>query len=184
MDDTKIIELFWERNEKAITETQKKYHNFLIKIANSVLGNTLDCEEAVNDTYMRVWNSVPSDRPNIFSAYLAKITRRLSIDKFRKLSAEKRGSGEYTYSLDELNECVTDGINPQSDAEMSELTKKINNFLAGLNKRSRDIFVQRYFYFFSIRDIAEKFEITENNAKVILLRTRKELKEYLQSEGY
>ncbi|MCH5198548.1 MAG: sigma-70 family RNA polymerase sigma factor [Oscillospiraceae bacterium] len=184
MDDLEIIELFWNRNEKAINETQKKYNSFLMRIANAVLGNPLDCEEAVNDTYLRVWDSVPSDRPGIFSAYLAKITRCLSIDTFRKLSAKKRGSGEYVYSLDELNECVTDGKNPQSEAEMKELTEKINCFLSEQNKRNRDIFIQRYFYFFSIRNIAEHFAISENNVKIILSRIRKELKEYLQTEGY
>jgi len=184
MEDERIISLFWERNERAIRETQKKYHFFLYKMANAVLGNREDCEEAVNDTYLRVWQSIPTDKPNVFPAYLAKITRRLSIDVFRKKNAEKRGSGEYLYSLSELEDCVTDGGNPSGEAEMKELTTAINTFLEKLEKRERDIFVQRYFYFHTIREISESVALMESNVKVILSRTRKDLKEYLITEGY
>ena len=184
MEDEQIISLYWRRNENAIKETQNKYHFFLMKIARAVLGNRLDCEETVNDTYLKVCNLIPNDCPEHFSAYIAKITRRLSIDVFRRKTAVKRGAGEYVLSLEELEDCETNADDPQTEAERNELKMKLNAFLRDADERDRDMFIQRYFYFYSIREIAREFSVSESNAKTILFRMRKELKDFLQREGY
>lgn len=184
MEDREIIGLYWQRNEKAIEETQLKYGSFLNKIAFSVLSRTEDCEEAVNDTYFRTWNAIPSDRPEIFSSYLAKIVRRLSIDIYRRISAEKRGKSEYTISLDELGDCITDGKDPASESEMHQLTDTINRYLENLHPTHRDIFIRRYFYMESVKEISDQMELTPGNVKTVLSRTREKLKKYLIKEGY
>ena len=184
MDDKQIVDLYWRRDEKAIVNTQKKYGSLLLGIANSVLSNMLDAEETVNDTYIRVWNAIPDDRPEYLKPYLAKITRRLSIDLFRKQKAKKRGSGEYEASLEELDEAVTSGENPADEAEAKALSETIDLFLEQLDEKTRDVFVKRYFYFLSVKKIASQLDLTQNNVTVILFRTRQKLKEHLLKEGY
>ena len=184
MEDNAIIELYWQRNERAIAETKNKYARLILHTAGGILGSPQDREEIENDTYLRVWNSVPNDRPARFSAYLVKIARRLSIDRFRGQSAEKRGGTEYEIALDELESCTTDGDNPADEAQANQLSAAIDIFLEQLEQRTRQIFVLRYFYAETIRTIAEKTGKTENNVKVILSRTRKRLKEYLEQEGF
>ncbi len=183
MDDAKIIDLFWARNEDAIKQTNRKYRRMLYGIADSVLNDPRDCEEVLNDTYLRVWNTIPPERPECYPAYLSKITRRLSIDVYRKHTAEKRIGSNYAVSIDELYECVSNGTTPESEIETELLAKHISSFLRALPERERNIFVQRYYYGDKLLDIAREQLISESNVKAILFRTRKKLKEYLSEEG-
>ncbi len=184
MEDNDIIQLYWDRCEKAITETKNKYSRFLFHIAGAILQNRQDMEEAENETYLRVWNAVPADRPSHFSAYLAKIMRRICIDTYRKQSAEKRGASEYTVSLEELEECVPGGGDPADEAQLRALSQDIDRFLDTLPNRDRYIFIRRYFYAESINEIADSLHLTQSNVKVILSRTRQKLRSFLIREGY
>ncbi|MBQ7124362.1 MAG: sigma-70 family RNA polymerase sigma factor [Oscillospiraceae bacterium] len=184
MDDLKIIELFFDRKEYAIAETERKYGCYLSKIAYNILFDTEDSKECVNDTYMKAWNTIPPQKPNILRTFLGKITRRLAIDIFRKKHAEKRGNSEYAISLSELDECIPDKYSAETEFEQKELSKSINLFLASLSKENRDIFVCRYFYSDSIKEIASFFGTSESKIKSSLFRSRKILKDQLLKEGF
>ena len=184
MEDFEIIELFFERNENAINETERKYGRYLFKIAYNILFDSEDCKECVNDTYMKAWNVIPPQNPKVLSTFLGKITRRLAIDVFRKKHAEKRGDSEFALSLSELDECIPDSFSAEAEFEQKELSENINRFLASLSKENRDIFVCRYFYSDSIKDIASFFGTSETKIKSSLFRSRKILKEHLLKEGF
>ena len=184
MEDFKIIELFFLRSENAISETERKYGRYLSKIAYNILFDLEDSKECVNDTYMKAWNSIPPQQPEILSTFLGKITRHLAIDLFRKKHAEKRKNSEYALSLSELDECIPDNFSPEKESEQKELSESINRFLASLSKENRDIFVCRYFYSDSIKEIASFFKSSESKIKSSLFRSRKALKEHLEKEGF
>ena len=184
MEDLKIIELLFERKESAIAETERKYGRYLLKIAYNILFDTEDSEECVNDTYMKAWNTIPPQNPKILRTFLGKITRRLAIDVFRKKHAEKRGNSEFALSLSELDECIPDKFSAEKEFEYNQLTESINRFLASLSKENRDIFVCRYFYSDSIKEIASFFGTSEAKIKSSLFRSRKILKEHLLKEGF
>lgn len=185
MDDTQILDLYWQRDEHAIHETNCKYGAYCYSIANHILHNHEDSEECVNDTWIRTWNSIPPSRPQHFSLFLAKITRNLSFNRFQAKTAQKRGEGEINFVLDELSECIA---TPSNDIEstylLSELKSSINTFVHTLSKRDCNIFVRRYFFTESVAEIANHYGLTQNNVTVILSRTRNKLKKHLQKEGY
>ena len=184
MEDHKIIELFFERNENAISETERKYGRYLSKIAYNILFDFEDSKECVNDTYMKTWNSIPPQQPKVLSVFLGKITRNLAIDVFRRKHAEKRGNSEYALSLSELDECIPDKFSAENKFEQNELSESINRFLASLSKENHDIFLCRYFYSDSIKEIASFFGTSESKIKSSLFRSRKALKEHLEKEGF
>ncbi len=184
MEDLKIIELFFERKECAIAETERKYGRYLSKIAYNILFDPEDSEECVNDTYMKTWNIIPPQKPKFLSTFLGKITRRLAIDVFRKKHAEKRINSEFALSLSELDECIPDKFSAETAFEEKELSESINRFLSSLSKENRDIFLCRYFYSDSIKDIASFFQSNESKIKSSLFRSRKALKEHLEKEGF
>ena len=184
MEDQKIIELFFDRSENAILETEIKYGNYISKIAYNILFDSEDCKECVNDTYMKAWNNIPPQKPKVLSSFLAKITRSLAIDIFRKKNAEKRKNSEFALSLSELDECIPDKFSPENIFEQKELSESINCFLSSLSKENRDIFVCRYFYSDSIKDISSFFGTSESKIKSSLFRSRKMLKEHLEKEGF
>ncbi len=185
MQDNKIIELYENRNEKAISETDKKYGKYCYSIAYNILFNTLDSQEAVNDTYSGVWQSIPPHRPTIFSAFIGKITRRISIDMLRKRNADKRGKGDAEIVLAELSECISCGSNNTENAvDGIILTEIINNFLASLPNTERRVFMCRYWYMDQIRSISRQFGFSESKIKSMLFRTRQKLKTVLEEEGY
>ena len=157
MDDRSIVALYWQRNERAIEETVTKYGKYLYSISYQILSNEEDAEECVNDTYNDAWQAMPPHRPSILSTFLGKITRRNSIDLWRKHNAEKRGGGEIALVLDELEECVSGNNDVESEIERQELQKKINVFLMGLPRRECHVFICRYRYMNSISDIAKQF---------------------------
>lgn len=184
MKDELILDLYWQRNEAAIRETEQKYGGYLTKIAYSILANAEDSQESVNDTYLGAWNSIPPHRPCVLSAYLAKITRRCSIDIFRRRHRGKRLGCEYALSLDELEDCVTAGDSPAETVELGELTQAIENYLRSLDQEARTAFVARYFFLDPIREIAACHHMSESKVKSLLFRIRKGLREYLLTEGF
>ena len=173
-EDSRIIELFFARDEKAISETHGKYGRYCYSIAYNILAVNEDCEECVNDTLMKAWNAIPPQKPKKLSAFLGRITRNLSLNRFFEKTADKRGSGQTAAVLDELAECVSDN---------NTLGHALNDFLFCLEPEKRIIFMQRYWYMMPIKVIAAEHSSTESRIKMILLRTRSELKEHLIKEG-
>ena len=182
MEDSEIIELYWTRNENAIVETDKKYGKYCSTIAYNILQNQEDSSECVNDTYLNTWNAIPPTRPNIFKLFIAKITRNLAIKKYEKNHALKRYNG-MDVVLDELEECIPSTKSVEEEIEYHELTKYLNKFLENVAESKRKIFLERYWYMYSVKDIAEKNNANENTIKVTLHRLRNDLKEYLEEEG-
>lgn len=153
MDDSSIVRLYWERSEEAITETDLKYGSYCHSIAYNILKNREDTEKSVSDTYLDAWNAMPPHRPSILATFLGKITRRISIDRWRVRSAYKRGGGEITLALEELEECVADTKNVEQELESRELTRSVNSFLDTLPTTNRQVFLCRYWYLESIQDM-------------------------------
>lgn len=183
MDDTSIIELYWNRDEQAICETDKKYGKLCYRLADNILKSKEDTEECVNDTFLKIWDSIPDDRPEHFSAYICQIVKRLALSKFRYNTAEKRHCDGYM-SYEELSEFVSDKENPEDATILAELSNSISDFLMKESTQNRQIFVRRYWYYDSAEDIAETFRISPNTVWSILSRMRKRLKKHLQKEGY
>ena len=183
MDDREIIDLYWERSESAITRTNEKYGKYSYSIAYAILGNHEDSEECVNDTYIKVWNSIPPQRPSNLAAYIARITRNLSLDKYRASTAEKRGAGHTETVLSELQYCIAGFDDGREFEDQLALVDVLNRFLRSLSPQSRKVFMRRYWYFSSIKEIANEYHMTEGKVKMLLLRTRRELKKYLEREG-
>lgn len=183
MNDQQIIELFMERSESAIAQTENKYGKYCYCIAYNILRNEQDSEECVNDTYLRAWNAIPPQNPNNLAAFLGKITRNLALDKYKYNNSEKRGNGRPALALDELDECLPAENDIEKTVSDKELIAALNSFLAGLPREKRQVFVRRYWYLSSIREIAADFGMSESKTKVMLLRTRKALKSYLEKAG-
>lgn len=184
MEDSKIVQLYWNRDEQAIDATADKYGRYCASIARNILGNPEDAEECVNDTYLNAWNAMPPSRPGILSTFLGKITRNLSFNRYQYNTADKRGGGETAVVLEELLDVVSDGEDPMQVMEYRELVKAIDAFLAGLPAQKRRIFVCRYWYFDSVSGIASQFHMTENNVSVTLNRIRAQLRDYLLKGGF
>lgn len=183
MEDSTIIDLFWERSDTAIGETAKKYSRYCHSIAFNILHNKEDAEECVNDTYLNAWNAIPPNRPICLATFLGKITRNLSLDKFKKYSAAKRGHGQMEIALSELDEVLPSTTSVEQAMDEKELMTLLDEFLEGLEKQKRIIFVQRYWYLMPIKAIAEQFNIGESQVKSTLFRIRKELKSHFEREG-
>lgn len=183
MEDEKIIDLYWDRDQRAIGQTAEKYGAYCHRIAKNILYNKEDCEECVNDTWLKAWNAMPDERPAILSAFLGAITRNLSLDRYRKQHAAKRGNGEVAFIFDELTD-EADKREPVHYIEEQELVEGINRFLGNLPKEHRVMFVRRYWYFDNITQIAERFSCSESKVKTTLFRIRGKLMDYLKKEGY
>ena len=184
MEDGAIVALYWERKESAIKETSDKYGRYLAKIAWNILADRGDAEESVNDTYLHAWNAMPPHRPQILSTFLGKITRRLSIDLYRRRTSAKRGGSEYALSLDELSDCIQGEGSPEEALDAKELAGQINLFLKELAAEERKLFLRRYYYFDSVAEASASLGMTEGKAKTLLFRIRRKLKEFLEKEGY
>lgn len=184
MDDAEIIRLYWERNEQAIPATAQKYGNYCTAIARNILDNREDAEECVNDTYLRAWNAMPPHRPHILSVFLGKITRNLSLNRLRRLTAAKRGKGRAAVVFDEIADLVSGRDSVEQQIERIELIQAIEAFLTALPCEKRHIFICRYWYFDSISDIANRFGMSENHVSVILSRLRRKLRDYLAERGF
>ncbi len=184
MEDSKIVERYWQRDEQAIKLTEEKYGRYLLKIAFNILQDPADSDECVNDTYLKAWNSMPQNRPSVLSTYLGKITRRLSVDVFRKKNADKRAASQYAISLDELDEIIGGNDITVGKAEVDALAAAISTFLKGTSSVVRTAFVCRYYFSDSLEDISLYSGMSVPKIKSLLFRTRKELREYLLKEGF
>ena len=184
MEDKQIVELFWQRDENAISETASKYGKYLKRVSYRVLLNDEDAEECVNDTYNDAWNTIPPHRPDNLATFLGKIARRISIDNWRKRNADKRGGGELTLALDELEECVSGKESVEDDVIRRELIERINKFLYSLPKMERRIFICRYWHMESIAELSKRFGYTESKISSILFRIRNKLRTILEKEEY
>ena len=182
MDDLEIIELYFCRDEKALTETAHKYGNYCYTVAFSVLNSMEDSKETVNDTYLELWNTIPPERPTVLSAFIGKITRRLAIGRWRKNTAVKRGGGEFEATLDELSECISDNANVEKIVEGKLVVSTINEFLKKLPDTERNVFICRYWYADSVKSVAKQFGFSESKVKSMLMRTRTKLKQKLAEE--
>ena len=183
LEDKEIIELYFNRSQNAITETAKKYGKYCSYISYNILRNREDAEECANDTYLRAWNAIPPKSPECLSAYLGKITRNLSLNLLEKNGAKKRGSGNINDALDELGECISSPKSVESEIDNMLVTENINEFLSGLERETRIIFMRRYWYLSSIKEISSEYNITESKVKMSLFRTRNNLKQFLEKEG-
>ena len=182
MNDSQIVHLYWQRDESALSETLRKYGNFCFSISYHILYSKEDSEECVNDTLLGAWNAMPPHRPEILSTFLGKITRRLSLQKWRHKYALKRGGGRTEISLFELEECISSDMNLDENLEAGELTRILNMFLEHLPTNERRVFLRRYWYFDSIREIASRFGFGESKVKMMLKRTRDKLQKCLEKE--
>lgn len=183
MEDNYIVDLYWSRSENAITETMTKYGKYCYTIAFNILADEDDANESVNDTYMGAWNSMPPHRPSILSTFLGKITRRLSIDKWRARIADKRGGGEIEFAIDELSDCIPAGDSVELEVETAELAKIINDFIKTIPLTEKRVFICRYWYLDSISSICQQFGFTNSKVKSMLYRTREKLLIYLRKKG-
>lgn len=182
MEDRAIVALYWKRAETAILETKKQYGRLLLSISRGILRNEEDAEECENDTYLRAWDTIPPKRPEKLSAFLAKITRNLSLDRYDAKHAEKRGGGEVPLLLDELAEVIADEAAFPADTE--GLSEVLNAFLGRLKSDARTIFLRRYWFGDSVQEISARSGFGESKIKMSLLRTRQNLKEVLEKEDY
>ena len=184
MEDAQIVSLYWQRNETAIRETETKYSRYLTKIAYNILSDLEDSRESVNDTYLAAWNSMPPHRPGVLSTYLAKITRRISIDRFRYRTREKRKGSEYEISLTELGDCVSGGNTTEEAVNVKLLADAIGIWLRLQPEENRNAFIGRYYFLDPVKDVASYCGMSESKCKTVLFRMRKSLKEYLGKEGF
>lgn len=183
MKDEEIIALYWSRNEQAITATADKYGSYCRSISYRILHNNEDAQECVNDTWLGAWKSIPPKRPGRLSVYLGKITRNLSLNRARHYSAEKRGLGQTELVLSELEDCIPAQDSVEQIIEEMVLTKSINQFLRAQPRQKRNIFIRRYWYLYSLRDIATAYGMSESKAASLLFRMRNDLKSHLEKEG-
>ena len=184
MDDKRIIDLYWNRSESAISETDKKYGKYCYSIAYNILTNNEDTEESVNDTYMAAWKTMPPNRPSNLATFLGKITRNLAIDRWRSRNRHKRGCDEIVLALEELGDCVAEGQTAEKAYERKEMALLFNRFLESLPVTERRIFLCRYWYLDSISDIAKLYGFSESKITSMLYRTRKKLRVELQKEDF
>ena len=182
MTDTSIIDLYFNRSERAIAESQNSYGGFCYRVANGILNDPADSEESVNDTWLAAWNTIPPTRPQSLKTYFGALTRRISIDRLRKRLAGKRGKGEALIAIDELAECIPSSWSMERSVENRELIRAFNTFLATQAALERNLFVARYWYGLPVAEIAAKFGIKKNTALSKLRRTRIRLLKYLEKE--
>lgn len=184
MEDIEIVGLYLSRDECAIAQTEEKYGNYCNSIAVRILEDHHYAQEAVADTWLKAWNTIPPQRPTSLKMYLAKITRNISFSRLRQECALKRGGGEVMLALEELDECVGTMRSAEDCVSAKELTASIRWFLLQLPDRDRNIFIRRYFFVDSIESIAGQYGLKKSNIHMILTRVRKKLKNHLIQEGY
>ncbi len=184
MEDKAIVELYWQRSERAISETAKKYGGYCYTIAYNVLASREDAEESVNDTYLAAWNRLPPNRPSVLGVFLGRIARNISISRWRSRSAAKRGGGEILLALEELTECASEGQDPEAAYLRRETTALLNAFLDSLAKDERNVFLRRYWSLDPIARIAQDMGFSQSKVKSMLHRSRGKLRAMLEKEAY
>ena len=183
MEDQQIVDLYFARSESAITETDRKYGRYCHSIAYNILEDHEDAKEIVNDTYLKVWNTIPPNRPDPLKPYVGMISRHLSLDRYEEYHTQKRG-GQVPLVLEELAECIPDNDSQEDIGESVALKDALAKFIRSLPDKTQRIFLRRYWYASSVAEIAEEYGMRENSVNVLLHRTRKKLKDHLQKEGF
>ncbi len=181
--DEQIIELYWQRDEKAIHETEVKYGKLLFSIAYNILHDRLDCEECKNDTYLGVWNTIPPTRPTMFSAFISKIMRNIAIDKYKEKSSKKRIPAELTVSMEDLRDFLHAGDTPEAEYTAKELGKIISDYVRGLSDRQQFIFMERYYLYSTIESIAEELGVSLSTVHRETEKMKQGLKAHLERNG-
>ena len=184
MDDSQIVALYWQRDERAIVETDAKYGSYCMKISQNILSDRADSEENVNDAYLHAWEAMPPQRLAILSAFLGRITCNLALNRCKAANAQKRQGSAFALSLDELDDCAPALSSPDDEAMAAELGRSISAFLRTQSEEVRSMFILRYFYCEPVEALAARFHCGESRIKTTLLRTRRKLKEHLIKEGY
>lgn len=182
--DQAIVALFWARDEKGLKSLQEKYNQSFQGIAYRILNNSSDAEECVNDAYLKTWNSIPQARPASLFAYTGKIVRNLSIDRLKRKMSQKRMGDDFSVLLSELEDCIASPASVEEKLEYQELSKDISAFLQGQKKEYRCYFLERYWSACSVKEIAEKYQVTEKKVESVLYRCRKKLRVFLVERGY
>ena len=183
LPDAEIVELYWQRDERAIRETDRKYQAFLLSVAYNILRDGYDCEECLNDTYLDTWNRIPPTRPSVFQAFLSKIMRNIAVDRYRRNSAQKRIPSEMLVSLEELDTCTPTEMSMDEELAIAELSRMLNEYLQGLDDRERLLFVCRYYYADKISEIAKMLQAGERSIYRELATLREGLRAHLEKEG-
>lgn len=183
MEDTAIVDLYWQRSDQAISETDRKYGRYCHSIAFNFVRNNEDAEECVNDTWFRAWNLMPDKRPSVLSSFLGTITRNLAISMYRGKTSKKRGRGEILLALEEMSECVPAGADIEREYESKEFEDAVGTFVEHLPEAEQKVFVARYWYLASVAEIAERMHFTPGKTKSMLFRIRNKLRVYLREEG-
>lgn len=183
LEDSELINLYVNRSEKAISQTAAKYNKYCHSIAHGILRNNEDSEECVNDTYLNAWNSIPPHLPEKLSCFLGKITRNLALNIYEKKHTAKRGKGQIEMALSELAECVDMNSDIENESERQQIRDVINEFLKNQNMQRKNIFIQRYWYLMSIKEIGVQHDMNDNQIKSVLYQMRNELKKILVKEG-
>jgi RNA polymerase sigma-70 factor (ECF subfamily) len=184
LSDGEIVELYWQRDERAIKETDRKYQHFLLTVAHNILRDAQDCEECLNDTYLGAWNAMPPARPNALRAFLATIMRRTAIDRYKAGKRQKRIDSELTVALSEVEEFLADGSDPAAELDARELGRVISEFIRALPRRRRYIFMSRYYMARPIGEIARLLGCSESTVNKEIAAIKRGLKEALEKEGY
>ena len=184
MDDMQLIDLYFARNEAALSETESRYGSYCLSVASRILPMRQDAEEVVNDVYLSLWKNIPPQRPDNFKAFIARVTRNTALTRLQREMRKKRGGGVFTEAIDELAEILPAGNSPEEVLEEKELSGLISKFLRQQPEEKRKLFIQRYFYLLSVEDLSAESGLTKSNVKVTLMRMRNNLQEYLEKEGY
>ncbi len=180
MDDAGIVDLYWQRSERAIEETERKYGPYCRTIAYNILHDAEDTEECVDDTWMGAWSSMPDKRPARLSAFLGRITRNLALNQIARQNSRRRGGGELPLALEELGDCVPAAFDLEEELEAKELAEKLQRFISGLPRTQRRVFLGRYYYLLSIEELAARSGFSRSKVKSMLFRMRQKLLAYLE----
>jgi RNA polymerase sigma-70 factor (ECF subfamily) len=178
-----IVDLYLNRNENAVDETAKKYGNYCFTISKNILKSEGDAQECVNDTYLRAWNSIPPAKPLKLRTFLGRITRNLSLDRYKFNRTKKRKGSEFELLLAELEECVSSNLTVEAEFDSNFVVQLINDWLLSQISENRILFVRRYWHAESIKDLVENHQLSESKIKSVLFRMRKSLKIHLKKEG-
>ena len=184
MNDEQIVELYWQRDEQAIKQTDIKYKKFLLSIAYNIVADICDSEECLNDTYIGAWNAIPPARPTFLQAYLATIMRRTAIDCYKARKRQKRIASELTVSLSEVGDFIADDDDMYSETDAKELGRFISDFVRSLSDRRMYIFMSRYYFARRIKEIARSLDCSESTVNKEIAVIKRDLKEKLKKEGY
>ena len=184
MEDCQIVQLYWNRDERAISVTSEQYGAYCTAIARNILGSPEDVEECVNDTYWSAWNAMPPHRPSRLSVFLGRLTRNLAFNRWNHNRAEKRGGGEIAAVLDELSQLVSGRDDAEQEVNYRELVQAIDGFLTALSPKKRCLFIRRYWYTDSVSDLAARLGMREGAVSMALNRLRRDLRRYLSERGF